>query len=336
MKLWKRNHRVPRRKKGILRRIIRWTFRLCKLSILFLIWLLFWILISPFLALLFNLNFPWLNISLPFDVPAPSKIESTSLPEVQNTPELEITTLPIVIGTPIAIPTSTPTAVPTPTPTPTPVPTPAPTSAPTPVYTPAPTSAPTPVPTPAPTSVPTPVLTPIATTTNTLVDSNTSVSQNITYTPPIKPIIVTPSPTISETSITNYTSVTNIQLSTEIINTLISKKEYRLPEKDIYISYHDNTLFFSSTTFLIEVEFTPTILKYLKNCKIDKLNMPDFSTLNISKIVSCANDYDVSKVIFSWKKERINEPYQYGLVFEQSIISLILNGKCNYDLTNNF
>ena len=62
--------------------------------------------------------------------------------------------------------------------------------------------------------------------------------------------------------------------------------------------------------------------------------MQEFITLNVSKIYSTVIDYDVSKVLFSWKKEKVNEPYQYGLVFEQDILSLILNGKCAFDLIN--
>lgn len=92
-------------------------------------------------------------------------------------------------------------------------------------------------------------------------------------------------------------------------------------------------IIFSSVTSLIELEFRVTILNYLKDSKIKNRNIKNFITLDLFKIVSCVADYDVTNVIFHWKREKISESYQFGLIFEQNFLSLIMNGKCNFDLS---
>jgi len=348
MKPNKRNHQTSKHKRKTFRRILKWIFRICKLSILFSLFLI----TSQILAFLFNLNFPWLNIPLPFELPLKHKIENTPFPETQNSDKIEfqpeqvslivITTVAPSVAqqkTPNVKPIITPTFVPTtkPTATPTVVPTIIPTVTPTSVPTIVPTVITTSVPTTKPTATPVIILNTTPTQHSILKNSTFLIPSNYQIdsfpTVSIQPNF-TPKPIATNQPLENYTTIITFQLSTALIDTLLSENRYTIPQKDIYLSYEDNTLFFSSDTSLIEVEFTPTILNYLKDSKIENINMQNFITLNLFKIISCVEDYDVTNVIFSWKKGRIDEPYQYGLVFEQSILSLLLNGKCNFDLTN--
>lgn len=280
---------------------------------------------------------------------APTVTFSTTLFVVPTTTPVSTPTL-VPTSTPTLAPTPTPTLVPSPTPTLVPTPTPTPTSVPTPTPTLVPTIAPTFVPTPTPNLVPT-----IASTLNPVVTHNKEnvpklssnyitvamlfSSTTISPTPTFKP---TPTPTSSpqptplkELSISNFSSTTTIELTTDMLDLLRKSNKIYLTQ-DISLTLVNEQINFCSENTLIEVIFTNNILKQLKEYNITKLNMQDFITLNVSKVYSTAVDYNVSQILFSWKKEKVNEPYQYGLIFKQNILSLLFNGKCNFDLTNTF
>ena len=366
MKNNKPNHRVPKRRKRLVRRTARLIIRICKLTIL----IYFLLFIGEILA--FSFNFPWPYGYLNFDFKRNQKIESTNSPKPQKNSEVEITEKPsfsetpkttsttfittaptatfsmIPIPTPVSTPTHSPTLIPTATPTL--VPTPSPTLVPTPTPTLIPTPTPTLVPTPTPTLIPNPMptLTPVVFSdkenapklpSNYITVSMLFSSQTTSPTPTSKS---TPKPTIAPTltparelSITNFSSTTTIELTTDMLELLRKSNKIYLTQ-DISLTLVNEQINFCSENTLIEVIFTNNILKQLKEYNITKLNMQDFITLNVSKINSTAVDYDVSQIMFSWKKEKVNEPYQYGLIFEQDILSLLFNGKCNFDLTNTF
>ena len=107
MKTNKRNRRIPKHRKKIVRRTARLIIRICKLTIL----IYFLLFIGEILA--FSFNFPWPYGYLNFDFKRNQKFESTISPEPQRTPKSEIAETPYFSTTPAATSTTFITLVPT-------------------------------------------------------------------------------------------------------------------------------------------------------------------------------------------------------------------------------
>lgn len=284
-----------------IRKTLKWSFRTLK------IFLLVSILTYLLQLLLFILNIfpPWFGI--PFFLEIPYQQEETFEEATPSSTE-NIVATPILTNVPTLVPTATPTLVPTATHTP------APTATPTPV----PTATPTPVPTATPTLVPTAEPTPVYVAITT---------PPPTVTPTFFLATIPPNPT------KNYSSVIRINFTSDDLLLLSSNPNQKLILNNVIFSIDNRILTISCKSSLVELELTLDTLKKLKELNIAVIDIQSINTLSVLSLVNCAEDYHVSSMHTVWKKQHDNS-YEFGIVMEQSILSIILYGLCSYDLTN--
>ena len=276
------------------------------------------------LLFLFNILPPWFGLSIPI-VFQRNNVELSE--EVSPTPTSE-PTLALTIA-----PTLVPTAIPTPSPTPTP------TSSPTPTPTPSPIPTSTLSPTPTPTSSPIPTSTPSPTQTTSITSSPTEFYHSTTIeTNANSTSLPTPKPTIHLATLPpdltkNYSAITRIEFTLDDLNFLLSTPENELILGDIKFFITNQTLNISCDTFLVELDLSLKLLKQLKEYNIFTINFQNISTLNIYSLISAAEEYHISSMHTIWRPQKDNS-YKFGIVMDQSILSIIFFGVCNYDLTN--
>ena len=203
---------------------------------------------------------------------------------------------------------------------------PSPTSEPTLALTIAPTLVPTPSPTPTQTS-------PIPTSSETEFSNSLTTETNAYSTSLPTPKVTIHLATLPPDLTKNYSAVTRIEFTLDDLNFLLSTPDNELIWGDIRFFLTNQTLNVSCDTFLVELDLSLKLLKQLKENNISKINFQDIRSLNIASLINSAEEYHISSMHTVWKQQQDNS-YKFGIVMDQSILSIIFFGVCNYDLTN--
>lgn len=317
-------HKHPRRIYKRLKRLQRLCLMLLLITTLFYI--------TNLTLLYLNIKLPdFLNIEIPFKLIQTKSDNTSDDSNPTNTPESSVA--PINSVTPIVAPTISPTIELTVAPIVT--------VGPTPSLTPRPTLAPTETPSLTPTvlvsstSITTSSHTKAASSTTNAIPSITptivaSSTTSILHTSTIAPI-ATPTKEIVTDPFSYYRPITKINLTNFLISDIYNSKKHTLSDSNVTFSIEEDTLFIASNTYFVDISYSVSALETLANFGIKYINIQDFTILNASFMIKEFDAYDIKTFHTYWKEN--NGRYEVNITFDQSLLSMLFNGVCVFDLT---